>query len=186
MTKTREVSFDYLKNLALFYCSKRETSRKNLERYLHRKCLLPLKAMTQPERLQLEPQIQNWIKQILDSLESKNSINDQRYGQMLVDSMSRKKKGKKVILQKLNQKGVLDTDHLTFKNEAEEKEMVFELALKYWEKIKKQRIGRTLKDERTLQMSRQNKLVQKLLSQGYDYDLIKNILKKVVSETDFE
>jgi SOS response regulatory protein OraA/RecX len=64
--------------------------------------------------------------------------------------------------------------------------MVFELALKYWEKIKKQRIGRTLKDERTLQMSRQNKLVQKLLSQGYDYDLIKNILKKVVSETDFE
>jgi SOS response regulatory protein OraA/RecX len=86
-----------LMNLAEFYCSKRETSRAWLGKYLQRKC----------REQNIEQSVyREWIESVLNACEESKMVNDKRYAEILIRELTRRGKGIRYIEQKLKQKGI--------------------------------------------------------------------------------
>lgn len=164
MAKKIETKAD-LKNLALFYCSKRETSRLRLERYLERKCRE--NELSQP----------GWIEEILVDFENRKIVDDHRYSEIIVREYARRGKGKRYIEQKLKEKGIRG-DLLKFEtNSADEALRAQELALKHFEKLER-RLGRFSALDPKEAYSFKQKILQKLIQSGFDVDTSRVALEK--------
>ena len=119
------------------------------------------------------------IKRTINFLREYNLLNDTNYAKMYVKDRS-KNQGKKKIKYTLMQKGIdeniieeelekLDTDEI--------KEVVHEMALKKYKILCK-------RENDNYKLSQ--KLFRFLMGKGYDYDLIKDVVKSVVKSADLE
>ncbi|MBS1960012.1 MAG: RecX family transcriptional regulator [Bdellovibrionales bacterium] len=148
-------------DLAMNYCSRRETSRAKMYAYLFRKAKGPARVMDEERRLVVEPAIQDALNQ----LERQKVIDDERYAGILVRDYQRRAKGQRYIALKLKEKG-LESQKDSNKPDADEE---LERALQVVEKsLLKTRFK---KIESPFEL--RQKLTQKLLASGFDLTLSK-------------
>ncbi len=149
----------YWFDLVLFYCSKRETSRARLSRYLKRK----VKEYKIPE--EQCPTVLTWIEEVLEECVRLKMVDDERYAGILHREYLRRGKGKRYITQKLAERGLTaEVPALEFAPEYELSRAV-ELAQKTLSRSSIQK----LKEPYEIK----NKLLQKLVASGFDYDIAK-------------
>lgn len=147
-----------LKDLALFYVSRRETSRPRLQTYLQRKV-----------NLEAQPEARDWIEEILKEFERTNIINHARFADMIAREYARRGKGKRYIEQKLSEKGVGEqTKEIEFSTD-DELQRAIELACKTAEKS----TIRKIEDP----YARKQRLLQKLVTAGFDFGIAKKAVE---------
>jgi SOS response regulatory protein OraA/RecX len=147
-----------LKDLALFYVSRRETSRPRLQTYLQRKV-----------NLEAQPEAHAWIEEILTEFERTNIINHARYADIIAREYARRGKGKRYIEQKLSEKGVGEQSKEIDFNAEDELSRAIELATKTAEKSTIRKI-----EDR---FARKQRLLQKLVAAGFDYAIAKKAVE---------
>lgn len=113
----------------------------------------------------------NQISDLIAHLEKRNYINDVRYTNSAIANLSSLLQGKQRIIRTLKQKGI-PQDLIDNALKVDDEEIEIRNALRYAEKIKP-----TIKDV-SLKMKLQ-KLSNKLLSQGYEYDIINTVMKSL-------
>lgn len=163
-------SQDRLMKLAEFYCSKRETSRAYLSKYLRRKC---------EEQKLAKNMYEKWIEPVLDACEQSKFIDDARYASILIRDYSGRGKGRRYIEQKLKEKGIA-SDLWQFEDEVgTEAERALKLALKSMDGLKS-KVARKLQRKSDPRMNEtfelKQKLMQKLVSAGFSLDVCKKAI----------
>jgi len=153
----------YWFDLALFYCSKRETSRTKLRSYFVRKIR---EYQIPPEQA---PDHLSWCESVLDELQEKRIIDHERYAGILHRDYQRKGKGKRYIEQKMKERGLgEEMKSLEFDRE-EEMERARTLA------------GKTLSRPSIQKLSDpyqiRTKLLQKLVTSGFDLEVAKKAIE---------
>jgi SOS response regulatory protein OraA/RecX len=152
-----------LMDLALFYVSRRETSRPRLQTYLQRKV-----------NLEAQPEARDWIEEILKEFERTNIINHARFADMITREYARRGKGKRYIEQKLSEKGVGEqTKEIEFNSE-DELSRAIELATKTAAKSTIQKIEDAY--------ARKQRLLQKLVTAGFDFGIAKKAVEVVLKK----
>ena len=119
------------------------------------------------------------IKRTINFLREYNLLNDTNYAKMYVKDRS-KNQGKKKIKYTLLQKGIDENiieEELDKLDKDEISEVVHEMALKKYKVLCKRE-----SDEYKLSQ----KLYRFLMGKGYDYDLIKDVVKSIVKSEDLE
>jgi SOS response regulatory protein OraA/RecX len=153
----------YWLDLALFYCSKRETSVPRLRRYFQRK----IREYRIPE--DGIPRQLEWIESVLQECEAKRIIDHERYAGVLFRDFQRRGKGRRYIEQKLKEKGLAsELSALPFEPESE-LERARELARKTLDRSS----VRKLEDPRQIR----TRVLQKLVSSGFDLTTAKKAIE---------
>ena len=130
------------------------------------------------QRLALKEYDSHIIKRTIKFMKEYNLLNDNNYANMYVKDKS-KTSGKRKIKYILLKKGIDETiiqDELEKIDNNEFKNAAYEMALKKYKAINKREV-----DEYKLMQ----KLYRFLMGKGYDYDLIKDIVKSIVKSEDF-
>jgi SOS response regulatory protein OraA/RecX len=153
-------------DLALFYCSKRETSRPKLKSYFVRKIR---EYRIPPDQLDLQL---SWCESVLDELQEKKIIDHGRYAGILHRDYERRGKGKRYIEQKLKERGLKDELTALDFNPEEELERASLLVEKTLTRSSIQKIT----DPRLVR----TKLLKKLVSSGFDLALAKKAIELVL------
>jgi SOS response regulatory protein OraA/RecX len=150
-------------DLALFYCSKRETSRSLLKKYFVRKMR---ELRIPPEDLERH---NSWCESILDELLEKKIIDHGRFAGILHRDYGRRSKGKRYIEQKLKERGLEgELPDLEFDPEDE-----LRRASLLAEKTLSRPSIRKLSDPYRIR----TRVLQKLVSSGFDLDLAKKAVE---------
>ncbi len=170
--------------MAVFYCSKRETSRVWLGKYLQRKC---------KEQNIEESVYRAWIEVVLDTCEEKKIVDDRRYAEMLIREYTRRGKGRRYIEQKLKEKGI-HKDTVEVPND-EDSELLRATALaqkiigSLKSKVSRKAERKTSKPQTNKYQRPTNekfelkqKMLQKLISSGFSIDLSRKAVDQVLSE----
>jgi SOS response regulatory protein OraA/RecX len=158
-----------LRDLALFYCSKRETSRSRLGLYLKRKCM----------GSDIDPT--EWIESILTEFEKLKVIDDDRYAGMLVREYERRGKGKRYVQQKLSERGIR-VESRSFETDPEQElERALQTAEKIWTKLIKPTLDNPEEYDSKAKYALKQKLLQKLVAQGYDFGVAKQACDTVIN-----
>ena len=147
-----------LMDLALFYCSKRETSRLKLQQYLKRKLPRGIDNTALLEAIEL----------VLNDLERLKVIDHERYAGMLTREYARRGKGKRYLEQKFRERGMTDE----FKKLEISSDDEFERAVELAEKTLTKNAVRKLTEPFKIKQ----KLMQKLVTSGYDLTTAKNAI----------
>jgi len=167
MSRPRPDSRKYWLDLALFYCSKRETSRTRLRAYFLRK-IREYKIPGEDIPRNLE-----WIDSVLDQCEENKVIDHERYAGILHRDLERRGKGRRYVEQKLKERGLAgELPKLEFSRE-DELERARALARKT---LESSRI-RKLTDPRQIR----SKVLQKLVSSGFDLATAKQATEQALS-----
>ncbi|NDG83893.1 MAG: hypothetical protein EBX52_02520 [Proteobacteria bacterium] len=162
MNRPKPESRKYWLDLALFYCSKRETSRPRLRAYFLRK----IREYKIPQ--DDVPRHLEWIDSVLDQCEQNKIIDHERYAGILHRDLERRGKGRRYVEQKLKERGLSDEyKKLEFDRESE-MERACALAGKT---LESSRI-RKLTDPRQIR----SKVLQKLVSNGFDLETAKRAI----------
>lgn len=117
------------------------------------------------------------IKRTINFLREYNLLNDTNYAKMYVKDRSRNQ-GKNKIKYKLIQKGIDENiieEELNKIDKDEIKEVAYEMALKKY---------RVLSKRENDNYKLTQKLYRFLMGKGYDYDLIKDVIKSIVKSED--
>ena len=117
------------------------------------------------------------IKRTINFLREYNLLNDTNYAKMYVKDRSRNQ-GKNKIKYKLIQKGIDENiieEELNKIDKDEIKKVVYEMALKKY---------RVLSKRENDNYKLTQKLYRFLMGKGYDYDLIKDVVKSIVKSED--
>ncbi|MBQ5695292.1 MAG: recombination regulator RecX [Clostridium sp.] len=117
------------------------------------------------------------IKRTINFLREYNLLNDTNYAKMYVKDRSRNQ-GKNKIKYKLIQKGIDENiieEELNKIDKDEIKEVAYEMALKKY---------RVLSKRENDNYKLTQKLYRFLMGKGYDYDLIKDVVKSIVKSED--
>jgi len=101
MKPQRPVTQKRLKNVALFYLSKYESSAENLRRVLKRRVL---KAKLSGADVPAETE--TWIEEIITSVTAAGYVDDKRFAQNLIEKYKAAGKSVKFIVQKLKNAGI--------------------------------------------------------------------------------
>ena len=160
----------YWLDLALFYCSKRETSRSRLRSYFVRKIR---EYRIDEEKI---PQNLEWIESVLNDCEEKGIINHERYAGILYRDLQRRGKGKRYIEQKLRERGLEEEIKKLEFEKNEELDRARELALKTLERSQIKKLDDPWKVR--------TKVLQKLISSGFDLAVAKQALDQALKERD--
>lgn len=125
-------------------------------------------SMDIKNKLKLKQYSNQTIESVLSKLESYGFIDDKKYIAKYVDySLNIKKAGKNKIIYDLKKKGVKDLDIVSIEiNEEIQHANAYDLALK---KI------RSLKSNTRIE----DKIFRYLLSKGYDFDLVKSVVRNI-------
>lgn len=125
-------------------------------------------SMDIKNKLKLKQYSNQTIESVLSKLESYGFIDDKKYIAKYVDySLNIKKAGKNKIIYDLKNKGVKDLDIVSIEiNEEIQHANAYDLALK---KI------RSLKSNTRIE----DKIFRYLLSKGYDFDLVKSVVRNI-------
>ena len=131
------------------------------------------------DKLALKGYEEHIIKRTINFLIEYNLLNDINYAKMYVKDRARNQ-GQKKIKYTLMQKGIDENiieEELEKLNKNEIREVVHEMALKKYKVLSKRE-----SDEYKVSQ----KLYRFLMGKGYDYDLIKDVVKSVVKSEDLE
>lgn len=159
ITKTR------LKNIALYYLQRFETSTQNLKEVLMRR--VKDYAYQNKDFDSSEPII--WIDEIVAELEGYGYINDERYAKMKIGAYLNSGKSLRYIKTKLAIKGIEEDDINNLVTEFEYDP--FEAALKL---AKKKKLG--------INKEKRQKDLAAIVRAGFDYDIAKQVILFLASE----
>ena len=126
------------------------------------------------QKLALKGYDDHIINRTINFMKEYNLLNDNNYATMYVKDKSRNI-GKKKIKYSLLQKGI--ESELEKINNDEVKAIVYEMALKKYKVFSK-------RENDNYKLTQ--KLYRFLMGKGYDYDLIKDVVKSIVKSEDFE
>ena len=169
-----KIDVDSLKKLADEdnYIKCKNTALKTIERtYKSEKELV--------QKLALKGYDDHIINRTINFMKEYNLLNDNNYATMYVKDKSRNI-GKKKIKYSLLQKGIdeeIIESELEKINNDEVKAIVYEMALKKYKVFSK-------RENDNYKLTQ--KLYRFLMGKGYDYDLIKDVVKSIVKSEDFE
>ena len=169
-----KIDVDSLKKLADEdnYIKCKNTALKTIERtYKSEKELV--------QKLALKGYDDHIINRTINFMKEYNLLNDNNYASMYVKDKSRNI-GKKKIKYSLLQKGIdeeIIESELEKINNDEVKAIVYEMALKKYKVFSK-------RENDNYKLTQ--KLYRFLMGKGYDYDLIKDVVKSIVKSEDFE
>lgn len=153
----------YWFDLALFYCSKRETSVTRLRNYFRRK----IREYRIPED-QIPTHLE-WIESVLKECETKRIIDHERWAGVLFRDFQRRGKGQRYIRQKMKEKG-LESEIPALSFEAGNE---LELAEALARKTLARNSIRKLEDPRQIR----TRVLQKLVSSGFDLSIAKKAIE---------
>lgn len=152
---------DLIYQLALNYCSRRETSRERLRLYLVRKIQECARQGSHPAATELSDVIDG----VLNRLVEKKIVDDQRYADILVRDLKRRGKGHRYVRNQMQQKGLGALEKTLATEPSEE----LTLALEQLEKWLNRSSVRKIEDRYELKQ----KLIQKLARSGFDLTICK-------------
>lgn len=159
-----------LKNIALYYLKRFETSKDNLRLVLKRR--VDKYAFFDKE---YDKSIAySFIDEIIEDFISKNFVNDERFSEFKINSYLRAGKPRRYIEQKLKQKGI---DEQTISQIFEETDYnEFDTALLF---AKKKKIGPFRESDENRNQYKQKDLAT-LVRAGFDFDIAKDILEMLL------
>ncbi len=164
--KTRLDSQKAWMDLALWYCSKRETSRTGLLRYLKRKLRETSEGVTPSEETEA------WLVAVVDECVRLRIVEDARYADILQREFERRGKGSRYIRQKLTEKGLKERIETLEFDPERELERAIDLATRTLGRSQFKKIT----DPRELKM----KLLKKIVSSGYDLGIAKRAVEQAI------
>lgn len=155
-----------LRNIALYYLERFETSEENLRTVLRRR--IDKYAFFDKEYNPTEAY--TWADEVVEECTKQNFVNDERFAGFKINSYLNAGKPRRYIEQKLKAKGI---DEQTISHLFENVEYSeFETALNF---AHKKKIGRFRPDEETRLANRQKDLGT-LVRAGFDFDIAKRVL----------
>ena len=155
-----------LRNIALYYLERFETSEDNLRAVLRRR--IDKYAFFDKEYNPTEAYA--WADEVVEECAKQNFVNDERFAGFKLNSYLNAGKPKRYIEQKLKQKGIDDQTISRLFENADYSEL--ETALNF---AKKKKIGRFREDEESRMVNRQKDLGT-LVRAGFDFDIAKEVL----------
>ena len=163
----KKITKQRLKNIALYYLERFESSVDNLRQVLMRR--VNDYAYHYPDFDKSEAI--NWIEEILSDCERYGYISDKRFAELKIKDYLAAGKSARYIKVKLLQKGIEETliDNLLQEQEYNPEELALNLA-------KKKRIGPFRQNEEERREYRQKDLAT-LVRAGFDYDVAQRVLK---------
>ena len=163
-------------DIALFYCSHRETSRPKLRSYLLRKIPnISTEESEADDRGHKKHSFSEWIEQALDDCERLKIIDHERFAGMLIREYERRGKGKRYVDQKLKERG-LDAEIPEREFSADDEyERALALAEKTFDRSNVKREEDSYK--------RRQKVMQKLVSSGFDFSIAKRAIDAALKKT---
>lgn len=165
--KLKKITPQRLKNIALYYLKRFETSEYNLRSVLKRR--IDDYAYWNKEFDKKEAYC--WLDDLMNDFVRLGYVNDERYAEIKIRGYLSAGKSPRYILNKLKEKGI-DED-LADKLLNEQEYDAFESALKL---AKKKKIGPYSIDEK-LRKERRNKDMGILIRAGFDYDVVIKVLE---------
>ncbi len=159
-TKTR------LRNIALYYLERFESSEENLRAVLRRR--IDKYAFFDKDYNPAEAY--QWADEIVEECSNQNFVNDERFAGFKINSYLNAGKPKRYIEQKLKQKGIDEQTISRLFDNTDYSEL--ETALNF---ARKKKIGRFRPDEEARLTNRQKDLAT-LVRAGFNFDIAKEIL----------
>ena len=163
----KKITLQRLKNIALYYLKRFETSEYNLRSVLKRR--IDDYAYWNKEFDKKEAY--KWLDELMSDFVRLGYVNDKRYAEIKVRACLSAGKSPRYILNKLKEKGI-DED-LAYNLLNEQEYDAFESAMKV---AKKKKIGPYCEDEK-LRRERRNKDMRVLIRAGFDYDVVLKVLE---------
>ena len=156
-----------LRNIALYYLERFESSEENLRKVLYRR--VEKYAFINKE-YNPKPAYQ-WADEVVKECLEQNFVNDKRFADFKINNYLSAGKSKRYIEQKLKQKGI--DEHIVSQFFENSSYSELETALQF---AKKKKIGRFREDEEKRKANRQKDL-NTLVRAGFDYDVAKTVLE---------
>ena len=156
-----------LRNIALYYLERFESSADNLRSVLRRR----IDKYVFVNKDYDPTQAYMWADEVVEECMQQNFVNDERFAQLKISSYLLSGKPRRYVEQKLRQKGIDEKIVADYFNHHEYSEL--DTALNF---ARKKRIGRFREDEEQRLASRQKDLAT-LVRAGFDYDVAKEVLE---------
>lgn len=162
----RKITPQRLKNIALYYLKRFESSVDNLRQVLRRR--VNDYARRTPDFNKHEAY--QWIEDILNDFQRLRYLDDDRYARLKVQNYLAAGKPERYIKTKLCQKGIKadEISRLVGESEYNPEEMALKIA-------RKKRIGPFRPDEQSRRENRQKDMAA-LIRAGFDYDVVCTVL----------
>lgn len=161
----RKITKQRLKNIALYYLQRFETSTANLKSVLMRR--VNEYAYQNPEWNRQEAI--EWIDEIVVQCESYGYVNDERFAELKIKDYLSAGKSARYIKGKLQLKGINESTIDAFLEEQEYNP--YDLALRF---ARKKNLGPFRPDEESRLENRQKDMM-KIVQAGFDYDIAQKI-----------
>ena len=156
-----------LRNVALYYLDRFESSEENLRSVLKRR----IDKYAFFDKAYNPTLAYQWAEEVIAECLKQNFVNDTRYVEFKVNSYLNAGKSRRYIEQKLKQKGIDENVVAQFFDDDNYSEL--ETALNF---ARKKKIGRFRIDESARLENRQKDLAA-LVRAGFDYDVAKTVLE---------
>lgn len=171
--KIKPITPKYLDNVAAYYLQRYAASKESLRRVLLRR--IKKASSLDPDAV---PEWREWAEKVIQRYEKDGALDDRRYAGNRVQSLRRKGGSKKVIWQKLLQKGIAKEDIAGALSEGDE-DSEWQALIRF---LQRKKIGPYRKSE-TFDAKKE---LMVLARAGFDYTLIQKILKKTRAELEQE
>ena len=164
--KKRKITPERLKNIALYYLERFDSSADNLRRVLSRRVFDHARENPDFDRRQAEA----WIEVIIAGFERVGYLDDARYAEAKISAYLAAGKPERWIRQKMKQKGVQDevTEEILSATEIDEEKAAENFA-------RKKKIGPFRKSGEERNACRQKDLAA-LVRAGFGYEIAKNVI----------
>ena len=157
----KKMTENRLKNIALFYLERYETSSGKLRQVLNKRLL---KAAREQE---IPPQAQGWIENIIEEMQRLGYINDTRYTQNAVERLCGAGKSRSFIRAKLKLAGISDEEIDQALSETDELTSARLM-------VQKKHLGNDFKRD-----------LARLARAGFSYEIAREALDEVYNPTEF-
>ncbi len=169
--KQKKITPERLKNIALYYLKRFESSVENLRQVLQKRINAYVKENPDFDKKQAS----EWIENILSEFIRLNYLNDRRFAEIKIRSYLNAGKPERYIMPKLKQKGISENIINEILNEQEYD--VFQMALKL---AKKKKIGPYREPEKRRDFYQKDMGI--LVRAGFDYDTVSDIMHYQVED----
>ena len=162
----KKITPQRLKNIALYYLKRFETTEYNLRSVLKRR----IDDYAYWDRDFNKNEAYHWLDELMSDFIRLGYVNDERYAEIKIRSYLAVGKSLRYISNKLKEKGI--DENLADKLLSQQEYDAFAMALRL---AKKKKIGPYCEDEK-LRRERRNKDMGVLIRAGFDYDVVIRVL----------
>ncbi len=174
--KQKKITKQRLKNIALYYLKRFESSVENLRSVLQKRVFKYIKENPDFDKFVAY----QWIEEILTDLQKLHYLDDDRFAEIKIRSYLKSGKPARYIINKLREKGIKENkvnDLLMEQNYDP-----FNMALKF---VKKKKIGPYRIDD-SLKNSMRQKDMATLVRAGFDYDIACKVIEYQITDDDMD